>query len=148
MKVMLEVQPTAIIHLAGLQIPTCKANPVLGARVNVIGTINVFEAAKVQSITEKSIIRMRGGMSSLSICICLIVHMHTHTHTLSLSISLSQSPPSSSFSPPSPSLPPPPLPLHSVSYIYPFPSSGSEGADRKGPNSGVCIFGRYSWPAQ
>ena len=35
-----------IIHLAGLQVPVCKANPRLGAMVNVIGTINVFEAAK------------------------------------------------------------------------------------------------------
>src|SRR5215813_8041817 len=37
---------THIIHLAGLQVPSCKANPRLGAMVNVIGTINVFEAAK------------------------------------------------------------------------------------------------------
>ncbi len=36
---------THIIHLAGLQVPTCRANPRLGAMVNVIGTINVFEAA-------------------------------------------------------------------------------------------------------
>ena len=41
--------PDAIIHLAGLQVPTCRANPVLGARVNVIGTLNVFEAAKTLS---------------------------------------------------------------------------------------------------
>ena len=38
--------PDAIIHLAGLQVPTCRENPVLGARVNVIGTLNVFEAAR------------------------------------------------------------------------------------------------------
>src|SRR6267378_7018497 len=37
---------TNIIHLAGLQVPTCKANPRLGAMVNVLGTINVFEAAR------------------------------------------------------------------------------------------------------
>ncbi|MGE0129764.1 MAG: NAD-dependent epimerase/dehydratase family protein [Blastocatellales bacterium] len=37
---------TNIIHLAGLQVPTCRANPRLGAMVNVIGAINVFEAAK------------------------------------------------------------------------------------------------------
>ncbi len=37
---------THIIHLAGLQVPTCRANPRLGAMVNVIGTINVFEAAR------------------------------------------------------------------------------------------------------
>ena len=36
---------THIIHLAGVQVPICKANPYLGATVNVIGTINVFEAA-------------------------------------------------------------------------------------------------------
>ena len=37
---------THIIHLAGLQVPTCRANPRLGAMVNVVGTINVFEAAR------------------------------------------------------------------------------------------------------
>ncbi|HMG72510.1 MAG TPA: NAD(P)-dependent oxidoreductase [Pyrinomonadaceae bacterium] len=37
---------TNVIHLAGLQVPTCKANPRLGAMVNVLGTINVFEAAR------------------------------------------------------------------------------------------------------
>jgi nucleoside-diphosphate-sugar epimerase len=35
-----------VIHLAGLQVPTCKVDPVAGALVNVIGTLNVFEAAK------------------------------------------------------------------------------------------------------
>jgi nucleoside-diphosphate-sugar epimerase len=35
-----------VIHLAGLQVPACKADPVTGAFVNVIGTLNVFEAAK------------------------------------------------------------------------------------------------------
>src|SRR5690242_5125595 len=37
---------THIIHLAGLQVPFCKADPSLGARVNVVGTVNLFEAAK------------------------------------------------------------------------------------------------------
>ena len=37
---------THIIHLAGLQVPFCKADPPLGARVNVVGTVNVFESAK------------------------------------------------------------------------------------------------------
>lgn len=36
----------AIIHLAGLQVPFCAANPALGARVNVEGTINILEAAR------------------------------------------------------------------------------------------------------
>lgn len=35
---------THIIHLAALQVPFCRANPPLGARVNVVGTVNVFEA--------------------------------------------------------------------------------------------------------
>ena len=35
-----------VIHLAGLQVPTCKVDPVAGALVNVAGTINVFEAAR------------------------------------------------------------------------------------------------------
>src|SRR5204863_2394206 len=35
----------ALVHLAGLQVPFCKADPALGARVNVLGTIHVFEAA-------------------------------------------------------------------------------------------------------
>lgn len=37
---------THIIHLAALQVPFCRANPPLGASVNVVGTVNVFEAAK------------------------------------------------------------------------------------------------------
>lgn len=41
-----ETKATHVLHLAALQIPFCKADPVLGARVNVVGTVNVFEAAK------------------------------------------------------------------------------------------------------
>ena len=37
---------THVIHLAALQVPFCRADPPLGARVNVLGTVNVFEAAK------------------------------------------------------------------------------------------------------
>ena len=44
-RVVLENGITHIIHLAALQVPFCKADPVLGARVNVVGTANVFEAA-------------------------------------------------------------------------------------------------------
>ena len=39
-----------VIHLAGLQVPTCKADPVGGALVNVLGTLNVFEAARTHDI--------------------------------------------------------------------------------------------------
>lgn len=41
-----------IIHLAALQIPSCKADPSLGARVNVVGTVNFFEAAKRAGIRQ------------------------------------------------------------------------------------------------
>jgi nucleoside-diphosphate-sugar epimerase len=37
---------THIVHLAGLQVPFCRANPSLGAAVNVVGTVNIFEAAR------------------------------------------------------------------------------------------------------
>jgi UDP-glucuronate 4-epimerase len=40
---------TNVIHLAALQVPFCRADPPLGARVNVLGTVNVFEAVKRQS---------------------------------------------------------------------------------------------------
>jgi UDP-glucuronate 4-epimerase len=36
---------THVVHLAALQVPFCKADPVAGATVNVVGTVNVFEAA-------------------------------------------------------------------------------------------------------
>ena len=39
-----------MIHLAGLQVPTCKADPVAGALVNVVGTLNLFEAVKAAGI--------------------------------------------------------------------------------------------------
>ena len=45
-QVVQEREITNVIHLAGLQVPTCRVNPRLGAMVNVIGTINIFEAAK------------------------------------------------------------------------------------------------------
>jgi UDP-glucuronate 4-epimerase len=35
-----------VIHLAALQVPFCRANPPLGAAVNVVGTTNVLEAVK------------------------------------------------------------------------------------------------------
>lgn len=35
-----------VIHLAALQIPKVRENPALGAQVNVVGTVNVLEAAR------------------------------------------------------------------------------------------------------
>lgn len=37
---------TNVIHLAALQVPFCRADPPRGALVNVVGTVNVFEAVK------------------------------------------------------------------------------------------------------
>jgi nucleoside-diphosphate-sugar epimerase len=39
-------QVERIIHLGALQLPFCRADPVLGASVNVLGTVNVFQAAR------------------------------------------------------------------------------------------------------
>jgi nucleoside-diphosphate-sugar epimerase len=51
---MRESQTTHIVHLAGLQVPFCKADPSLGARVNVVGTVNMFESAKRLGIKHLS----------------------------------------------------------------------------------------------
>ena len=40
----------AIIHLAGLQVPFCAADPAGGARVNVEGTVNLLQAAREAGI--------------------------------------------------------------------------------------------------
>lgn len=37
---------TRVVHLAALQVPFCKEDPARGAAVNVLGTVNVFEAVK------------------------------------------------------------------------------------------------------
>src|SRR5450755_3058915 len=42
---------TAIVHLAGILVPYCRANPILGAQINVLGTLNVFEHAKTAGVT-------------------------------------------------------------------------------------------------
>jgi UDP-glucuronate 4-epimerase len=39
-----EYEITRVVHLAALQVPFVRANPPLGMRVNVTGTVNVFEA--------------------------------------------------------------------------------------------------------
>lgn len=56
---------THIVHLAGLQVPFCRANPSLGAQVNVVGTVNIFEAARslwgqVQGIAYASSLAVLG----------------------------------------------------------------------------------------
>ena len=47
-----ESKATSIIHLAALQVPFCKADPIAGAKVNVVGTINVFEAARKHKLSR------------------------------------------------------------------------------------------------
>jgi nucleoside-diphosphate-sugar epimerase len=38
---------THVVHLAGLQVPVCRSDPLLGAKVNVLGTLAVFEAVRL-----------------------------------------------------------------------------------------------------
>lgn len=41
-----------VVHLAGVLTPDCSANPVRGAEINLIGTLNVFEAAHAQGLRQ------------------------------------------------------------------------------------------------
>ncbi len=45
---------THVVHLAALQVPLVRANPVIGAAVNVTGTVSVFEAAKQHGLEHLS----------------------------------------------------------------------------------------------
>ncbi len=47
-----DAQATHVVHLAALQVPFCKARPPLGAAVNVVGTVNLFEAAKALGLGQ------------------------------------------------------------------------------------------------
>lgn len=40
---------TTVVHLAALQVPFCRADPALGAQVNVTGTINVLEVVRARA---------------------------------------------------------------------------------------------------
>jgi len=65
MQVVESVRPCAIIHLAALQVPFCKADPVAGAKVNVVGTVNVFEVARklgIKRLAYASSIAAYGAM--------------------------------------------------------------------------------------
>lgn len=41
-----------VIHLAGVLTPDCAAHPVRGAQINLIGTLNVFEAAHAEGLKQ------------------------------------------------------------------------------------------------
>jgi nucleoside-diphosphate-sugar epimerase len=45
-----------VIHLAGLQVPICRANPILGATVNVVGSLCVFEAVRLAGDQVKRLV--------------------------------------------------------------------------------------------
>jgi nucleoside-diphosphate-sugar epimerase len=45
-----------VIHLAGLQVPTCRTDPILGAKVNVLGTLAVFEAVRAAGDRVKRLV--------------------------------------------------------------------------------------------
>jgi nucleoside-diphosphate-sugar epimerase len=45
-----------IIHLAGLQVPTCRTDPMLGAKVNVLGTLAIFEAIRATGDQVKRLV--------------------------------------------------------------------------------------------
>ena len=64
---------THVIHLAGLQMPFCAADPPLGAMVNVVGTVNVFEA-----------IRVAGGNIGLAIASSAAVYGNSADHAAGL----------------------------------------------------------------
>lgn len=42
----------AIVHLAGVLTPMCRQDPLRGAQINVMGTLNVFEAARQHNIAR------------------------------------------------------------------------------------------------
>ena len=60
---------TNVIHLAALQVPFCKADPILGAKVNVTGTVNLFEvvrdnADQIRGVTYASSVALFGPNDS------------------------------------------------------------------------------------
>ena len=47
---------THVLHLAGIQVPFCAADPLRGAMINVVGTLNVFEVARRHRDLVKNIV--------------------------------------------------------------------------------------------
>ncbi len=55
-----------VIHLAAMQLPLCKADPILGAKVNVEGTVRIFETVKkspVKSVVYASTTAVYGTLN-------------------------------------------------------------------------------------
>lgn len=68
-EVMQENEITHVLHLAALQVPFVRANPVLGAKVNVVGTAILFETVRklrdqVAGLAYASSIAVYGSPSS------------------------------------------------------------------------------------
>ena len=63
-------KPNYVIHLAGLQIPACRSKPILGAMVNVIGTINTFEAVKQYNDKQLNEYKIKSIIYASSAGIC------------------------------------------------------------------------------
>jgi nucleoside-diphosphate-sugar epimerase len=55
-RTILEHGITNLIHLAALQVPACQADPVAGALVNVVGTVNAFEAIRGTPAAERPLV--------------------------------------------------------------------------------------------
>ena len=69
-RVVREERITHIVHLAGLQVPFCAADPVNGSLVNVTGTLNVLET------TRRSDEQVRGITYASSIGVFGEAHMY------------------------------------------------------------------------
>lgn len=68
-EVMQENEITHVLHLAALQVPFVRANPILGAKVNVVGTAIIFETVRklqdqVRGLAYASSIAVYGSPSS------------------------------------------------------------------------------------
>ena len=68
-EVMTENEITHVLHLAALQVPFVRANPILGAKVNVVGTAIIFETIRklreqVAGLAYASSIAVYGSPSS------------------------------------------------------------------------------------
>jgi nucleoside-diphosphate-sugar epimerase len=60
-KVVEKFAVTHVIHLAGLQTPECRAKPILGASINVVGTLSLFEAIKVHKDQIQCVVYASSG---------------------------------------------------------------------------------------
>ncbi len=55
-RTILEHDITNVIHLAALQVPACQADPVAGALVNVVGTVNAFQAVRDTPAADRPLV--------------------------------------------------------------------------------------------